>query len=116
MTPRVAWLLDSFGHSSANARLYADMGLEALFVGRLDNRDRDKRFDHDHSLNFLWRPFSKHFGDSNQILVNAFKDHYCFPPGFYVDERYDADEPFVSDATLSTFNAYEKANQLINYI
>lgn len=45
-----------------------------------------------------------------------FKDHYCFPPGFFVDERYDADEPFVSDATLSTFNAEEKANELINYI
>lgn len=116
ITPRVAWLLDSFGHSSANARLYADMGLEALFVGRLDVRDREKRFMEDHSLNFIWRPSSRHFGDKNQILVNAFKDHYCFPPGFYVDERYDADEPFVTDATLSTFNAEEKARELINYI
>ena len=65
VTPRVAWLLDSFGHSSANARLYADMGLEALFVGRLDVRDRDKRFEKDHSLNYLWRPFSRHFGDKH---------------------------------------------------
>jgi len=37
VTPRVAWLLDSFGHSSANAWLYSDMGLEALFVGRVDS-------------------------------------------------------------------------------
>lgn len=65
VTPRVGWLLDSFGHSSANARLYADMGLEALFVGRLDVRDREKRFEKDHSLNYLWRPFSRHFGDKN---------------------------------------------------
>ena len=61
VTPRVAWLLDSFGHSSANARLYADMGLEALFVGRIDSQDKNKRFE-EKSLNFLWRPHSKHFG------------------------------------------------------
>ena len=40
VTPRIGWLLDSFGHSSANARLYADMGLEALFVGRTDSEDK----------------------------------------------------------------------------
>jgi hypothetical protein len=115
VTPRVGWLLDSFGHSSANARLYADMGLEALFVGRLDKRDMEKRFE-EHSLNVLWRPSSKSLGDQNQILLSAFRDHYCYPPGFYVDERYDADEPFVSDATLKTFNAEEKSNQLVFYI
>ena len=48
--------------------------------------------------------------------MSAFRDHYCYPPGFYVDERYDADEPFVSDATLKTFNAEEKSKDLINYI
>lgn len=112
----MAWLLDSFGHSAANARLYADMGLEALFVGRLDVRDREKRFETDHNINFLWRPFSKHFGNEHQMLVNAFKDHYCFPPGFYVDERYDADEPFIDDPTMPQFNAEEKARELINYI
>ena len=49
-------------------------------------------------------------------MVNVFKDHYCYPPGFYVDERYDADEPFQPDSTLSTFNAEHKATELINYI
>jgi alpha-mannosidase len=88
--PRAAWLLDSFGHSAGNARLYADMGLEGLFVGRLDKRDNTKRYE-EGKLTYLWRPFSKHFGDEKQILVNAFKDHYCWPPGFFVDERYDAD-------------------------
>lgn len=90
VVPRVGWLLDSFGHSAANARLYADMGLEALFVGRLDHKDKEKRFE-EKSLNVLWRPFSKHFGDTNQLLLSHFHDHYCWPPGFFVDERYDAD-------------------------
>jgi len=63
VVPRVAWLLDSFGHSIGNARLYADMGLEALFVGRHDYRDRNARQTRK-SLNYVWRPFSKHYGNS----------------------------------------------------
>ena len=36
VTPRIGWHIDSFGHSSANARLFSDFGFEALFVARLD--------------------------------------------------------------------------------
>mmetsp|Transcript_33580 Transcript_33580/g.51654 ORF Transcript_33580/g.51654 Transcript_33580/m.51654 type:complete len:234 (-) Transcript_33580:2604-3305(-) len=115
VVPRAAWLLDSFGHAAGNARLYADMGLEALFVGRLDFQDRNERAKNK-SLNFLWRPFSKHFGSEKQMLVSAFLDHYCYPPGFYVDERYDADEPFQPDATLKSYNGEAKAVELVNYI
>ena len=61
VVPRVGWLLDSFGHSSANARLYAEMGLDAIFFGRLDHNDIELRFNAK-SLNFLWRPFAEHFG------------------------------------------------------
>jgi hypothetical protein len=34
--PRIAWLLDSFGHSAGNARLYADIGFDAVFFARMD--------------------------------------------------------------------------------
>jgi alpha-mannosidase len=40
VTPRAAWLIDSFGHSAANARLYSEMGFEALFVGKIDYMER----------------------------------------------------------------------------
>lgn len=43
--PRVGWLVDTAGHSSANARIYSEMGLEALFVGRLDREDMSKRIE-----------------------------------------------------------------------
>lgn len=35
-TPRVGWHIDPFGHSNANPRLFAEMGLEAWFFARLD--------------------------------------------------------------------------------
>ena len=115
--PRTAWLIDSFGHSSANARLYADMGFDSLFVARLDAFDAHKRWEKDHSMNFLWRPFTKHFGDQHQILVSAFKDEYNYIPGFISDAMQEVvDEPFVTDRSRPTFNAEKRANQLINYI
>ena len=41
--PRIGWSIDAFGHSNANARLFADMGFEALFFARLDFQDRKNR-------------------------------------------------------------------------
>lgn len=38
--PRIAWHLDPFGHSNANARLFAEMGFDALFFARLDYQDK----------------------------------------------------------------------------
>lgn len=61
VTPKVGWHLDSFGHSSANARLFADFGFEAMFVARLDRLDKQERVNK-HAMGFLWRPFSQHFG------------------------------------------------------
>ena len=33
-TPKIGWQLDTYGHSSANARLFADFGFDALFVSK----------------------------------------------------------------------------------
>ena len=61
VTPTVGWMLDSYGHSSTNARLFADMGFEALFVARHDKSEGTTR-KINKSYDFLWRPYSKHFG------------------------------------------------------
>ena len=36
--PRVAWQVDPFGHSKEQANLFAEMGFDGLFLGRLDYR------------------------------------------------------------------------------
>lgn len=34
--PRIGWMIDPFGHSAANAALFADFGFDAIFISRLD--------------------------------------------------------------------------------
>jgi len=41
--PLVAWQIDPFGHSKEQANLFAQMGFDGLFFGRLDFEDKDKR-------------------------------------------------------------------------
>jgi hypothetical protein len=43
--PRIGWQVDPFGHSNTNARLFAEMGFDALFLCRLDTHDFEKMVD-----------------------------------------------------------------------
>ena len=36
IVPKIGWQVDPFGHSAANPRLYADIGIEALFFSRIE--------------------------------------------------------------------------------
>ncbi len=48
----MAWQVDPFGHSREEASLFAQMGYDTLFFGRIDSRDRDQR-KADHTLEVL---------------------------------------------------------------
>ena len=111
----MGWHLDPFGHSSANPRLFADMGFEAWMFARLDWGDKDKRI-LEKSLNYLWRPFSKHFGNQKQILTGAMKEHYCWPDGFWYDERFPNDDPIVTSKDYTTFNGDLKTKKFTEYV
>jgi len=61
VVPKIGWMIDAFGHSNANAALFADFGFDAVFMSRINHHDREQR-KKDGDMTFLWRPFSKHFG------------------------------------------------------
>jgi len=63
VTPRVGWHIDPFGHSSANQRLFAEMGLDAFIVARLDFQDKQKRLA-ENTMEFIWRPMYDTLGES----------------------------------------------------
>lgn len=115
VVPRIGWHIDPFGHSNANPRLFADMGFEAWLFARLDYQDKDNR-EANKAMNFLWRPFEKHFGDAKQIFTAVMRDHYCWINGFWYDERFDGDDPVVVREDLDTFNAPGKVDLIVDYI
>jgi alpha-mannosidase len=41
--PRIGWHVDPFGHSTANPRLFAEMGFDAWFFARIDYQDKAQR-------------------------------------------------------------------------
>ena len=55
-------MVDSFGHSASNAALFADFGFDAIFMARNSHDAKIKR-QVDGEMSFIWKPFSKHFGD-----------------------------------------------------
>ena len=58
------------GHSATNARLFAEFGFDAMFISRIDDRDRAIReTEAKHEATFLWRAQPKHFAQSREILT-----------------------------------------------
>mmetsp|Transcript_7739 Transcript_7739/g.12986 ORF Transcript_7739/g.12986 Transcript_7739/m.12986 type:complete len:313 (+) Transcript_7739:581-1519(+) len=91
------------------------MGFDSWFFARLEYEDKNTRV-HDQSMNFLWRPFSEHFGKEKQIFTSTMRDHYCWIGGFTYDERFDNDDPMVDDKTSDVDNADQKMGQFFQYV
>ena len=95
--PRVAWSLDHFGHSATNARLYAESGIEALFIANIDPHDKRKRLE-TNSMEFLWRPNFQHLSRKSEIFTHVFFDFDKSPFDFPVnDTRFKASYYQVKD-------------------
>ena len=43
IVPKVAWLIDEFGHSSVNAELFSEMCFTSLNLGRASDKDKHHR-------------------------------------------------------------------------
>ncbi|KAJ8383747.1 hypothetical protein AAFF_G00215890 [Aldrovandia affinis] len=52
--PRVAWHIDPFGHAREHASMFAQMGYDGFFFGRLDYQDKKKRMV-EKDMEMLWR-------------------------------------------------------------
>ncbi len=59
--PRIGWQIDPFGHSNTNARFFAEMGFDAVFLGRICLFENLKRR-RDKSLEYVHFPSSNNLG------------------------------------------------------
>jgi lysosomal alpha-mannosidase len=117
ITAKIGWHIDPFGHSSANAALFADMGFDAFFYSRLDYQDKEKRLK-DKSMEYVWRPFPEDNPDGKEIFTHAMFDHYYPPPGFCWATSTCGyyDEPIVADDRLKTFNYKERIAEMYEWV
>lgn len=51
--PRLGWQIDPFGHSREMASMFAQMGYDGQFFGRIDYQDKNTRLN-SKTMEFLW--------------------------------------------------------------
>lgn len=90
--PRVGWQIDPFGHSREQASLFAQMGYDGQFFGRLDYQDKRQR-ELTQSLEMVWQG-SANLGRAADLFTGVLFYHYMAPPGFCFDVMCN-DEPIV---------------------
>jgi alpha-mannosidase II len=78
---RVGWQIDPFGHDGRVARIFADMGLDALVINRVHHRIK-AQMKQQKALEFLWR-FPTYTGvNHTEIFTHTLHTHYSAPFGF----------------------------------
>lgn len=65
--PTIGWQIDPFGHSNAQASLFAKMGYDGVFFSRLDYQDKIKRMN-ESRMETVWKS-SKNFGSKTSKIV-----------------------------------------------
>ena len=106
--PTIGWQIDPFGHSNANARLFAEMGFDAYFFGRIDWEDQWDRMDNG-EMEWIQRPFFHSLGKQREIFAHCMIDLYTPPAGLLYDPLYNTfSDPWITDRYNEDFNAVEK--------
>eukprot|EP00127_Corallochytrium_limacisporum_P005943 Clim_evm20s215 gene=Clim_evmTU20s215 len=106
--PTVAWSIDPFGHSQEQASLFARMGFDAIFFGRIDYQDKMKR-DNERSLEMIWHG-SKSIGEEADLFTGVLYNHYGPPAGFNAGWN----DPIMDNPELDGYNLPDMIDMYIN--
>ncbi|KAM8772245.1 lysosomal alpha-mannosidase [Acanthopagrus schlegelii] len=100
--PRVAWHIDPFGHAREHASMFAQMGYDGFFFGRLDYQDRARRMMHKEQ-ELLWRASDSLTPPMADLFTGILPNGYNPPEGFCWDQSCD-DAPIRDDPDLEDYN------------
>ncbi|XP_031833177.1 lysosomal alpha-mannosidase II isoform X1 [Nomia melanderi] len=110
--PHIGWQIDPFGHSREQASLFAQLGFDGMFFGRLDYQDKAKRLK-DKTMEFIWKG-SPSLGADADLFTVALYNNYSPPPGFCFDVLCN-DEPINDDPKSPDYNVDERVEKLLEY-
>lgn len=103
--PRVAWHIDPFGHSREQASLFAQMGFDGFFFGRLDYQDKKVR-KKTLQMEQVWRASTSLKPPTADLFTSVLPNMYNPPEGLCWD-MLCADKPVVEDTRSPEYNAKE---------
>ncbi|XP_029413237.1 lysosomal alpha-mannosidase isoform X2 [Nannospalax galili] len=107
--PRVAWHIDPFGHSREQASLFAQMGFDGFFLGRLDYQDKNVR-EEMLKMEEVWRASTSLKPPTADLFTGVLPNLYN-PPNDLCWDVLCADSPMVDEPRSPEFNA----KQLVHY-
>lgn len=110
--PHIGWQIDPFGHSREQASLFAQLGFDGMFFGRLDYQDKSKRLK-DKTMEFIWKG-SSNLGSQADLFTVVLYNNYSPPPGFCYDVLCN-DEPINDDLESPDYNVDERVNRFLQY-
>ncbi|XP_057366002.1 lysosomal alpha-mannosidase-like [Daphnia carinata] len=110
--PRIAWQIDPFGHSREQANLFAEMGYDGLFFGRLDHEDKKERTSK-RTMEMIWKA-SNSLVNQSSLFTAVNYNLYQPPPGFCFD-IYCNDEPIIDDPKSKDYNVEKRVTDFLNY-
>ncbi|XP_030052794.1 lysosomal alpha-mannosidase [Microcaecilia unicolor] len=100
--PRVAWHIDPFGHSREQASLFAQMGFDGYFIGRLDYQDKMNR-ENLQKMEFIWRGSASLQPAAADLFTGVLPNGYN-PPAFMCWDGLCSDDPVMDDESLEGYN------------
>ncbi|CAG7723264.1 unnamed protein product [Allacma fusca] len=109
--PRVAWQIDPFGHSREQASLFANMGFDGLFFGRLDYQDKFYRRV-GKNMETIWSGSPNNLGKDSWLFSGALFNGYN-PPDGYCFDIFCGDDPINDDPKLLGYNLDKKVEDFI---
>ncbi|TDH15678.1 hypothetical protein EPR50_G00011770 [Perca flavescens] len=109
--PRVAWHIDPFGHAREHASMFAQMGYDGFFFGRLDYQDRARRMT-DREQELLWRASDSLTPPMADLFTGILPNGYNPPEGFCWDQSCD-DPPIRDDPDLEDYNVHDVVKRFL---
>ncbi|XP_016964290.1 lysosomal alpha-mannosidase isoform X2 [Drosophila biarmipes] len=111
--PRVGWQIDPFGHSREMASMFAQMGFDGMFFGRLDYQDKDERL-MTKNAEMIWHG-SANLGEEADLFSGALYNNYQAPDGFCFDVLC-SDAPIIDGKHSPDNNVKERVDTFLEYV
>uniref|UniRef100_A0AAY5JWD1 Lysosomal alpha-mannosidase n=1 Tax=Esox lucius TaxID=8010 RepID=A0AAY5JWD1_ESOLU len=109
--PRVAWHIDPFGHAREHASVFAQMGYDGFFFGRLDYQDRSRR-KASREQEMVWRASESLVPPVADLFTGILPNGYNPPEGFCWDQLCD-DPPIRDDPDLEDYNVEDVVSKFL---